>query len=157
LHGRYKIANGVKQATTINSTNPQGFARGGMYLSDGYGAYLSGPGTGTSDSINAKLSNGESIINARSTAMFAPILSAINIAGGGRAFNSSVDSNGYALGGLFNGSNTLNDGSNDLATARATNDMVKTLAANMPRQVLVVEDVQASLQNKAMLQNMSNF
>jgi X-X-X-Leu-X-X-Gly heptad repeat protein len=128
-----------------------------MYLSDGYGAYLTGPGTGTSDSINAKLSNGESIINARSTTMFAPILSAINIAGGGRAFNSSVGGNGYALGGLFNGSNTLNDGSNELATTRATNDMVKTLAANMPRQILVVEDVQASLQNKVMLQNMSNF
>jgi len=76
LHGRYKIANGVKQATTINSTNPQGFARGSMYLSDGYGAYLTGPCTGTSDSINAKLSNGESIINACSIAMFAPILSA---------------------------------------------------------------------------------
>ncbi|WP_448702747.1 hypothetical protein ACFGVR_10375 [Mucilaginibacter sp. AW1-3] len=70
---------------------------------------------------------------------------------------ATVNGNGYALGGLFNGSNTLNDGSNDLATARATNDMVKTIAANMPRQILVVEDVQASLQNKAMLQNMSNF
>jgi hypothetical protein len=151
------IANGVKQATTINSTNPQGFARGGMYMSDGYGAYLTGPGTGTSDSINAKLSNGESIINARSTQMFAPILSAINMAGGGRAFNSLNGSNGYALGGLFNGSNTLNDGSNDLANTRAMNDMVKTIATNMPRQVLVVEDVQASLQNKVMLQNMSNF
>jgi len=58
---------------------------------------------------------------------------------------------------LFNGSNTLNDGSNDLATTRAMNDMVKTLATTLPRQVLVVEDVQASLQNKVMLQNMSNF
>ena len=89
--------------------------------------------------------------------MFAPILSAINLAGGGRSFNSSANGNGYALGGLFNGSNTLNDGSNDLAATRATNDMVKTLAANLPRQILVVEDVQASLQNKAMLQSMSNF
>lgn len=89
--------------------------------------------------------------------MFAPILSAINMAGGGRAFNSAANGNGYALGGLFNGSNTLNDGSNDLAVTRATNDMVKTLASNLPRQVLVVEDVQAGLQNKVMLQNMSNF
>ncbi|WP_448702752.1 phage terminase large subunit [Mucilaginibacter sp. AW1-3] len=151
------IANGAKQVASINGTNPPGFARGGMYLSDGYGAYLTGPGTGTSDSINAKLSNGESIINARSTEMFAPILSAINMAGGGRAFGTTTQGNGYALGGLFNGSNTLNDGSNDFAVTRATNDMVKTIAANMPRQILVVEDVQASLQNKAMLQNMSNF
>jgi len=151
------IANGAKQVATINGTNPPGFARGGMYLSDGYGAYLTGPGTGTSDSINAKLSNGESVINARSTEMFAPILSAINMAGGGRAFSTTTQGNGYALGGLFNGSNTLNDGSNDLAVTRATNDMLKTMATNMPRQILVVEDVQASLQNKVMLQNMSNF
>lgn len=55
------------------------------------------------------------------------------------------------------GNNTLNDGSNDLATTHAMNDMVKTLASNLPRQVLVVEDVQASLKNKIMLQDMSNF
>ncbi len=151
------IANGVKQVSTINSTNAQGFARGGLYQSDGYGGYLTGPGNGTSDSINARLSNGESIINARSTEMFAPILSAINQAGGGRAFNATNTSNGYALGGLFNGSNTLNDGYSELANTRALNDMAKTLAANMPRQILVVEDVQASLQNKALLQSLSNF
>jgi hypothetical protein len=34
------------------------------------------------------LSNGESVINARSTNMFAPLLSAINQAGGGKAFAS---------------------------------------------------------------------
>jgi hypothetical protein len=95
------------------------------------GAYLTGPGTGTSDSINTRLSNGESVINARSTQMFAPILSAINQAGGGVAF-SAVGSGAYAQGGLFNGSNTLNDGSNDLANTRAMNNMVKTMAANMP-------------------------
>lgn len=47
------------------------------------GGLVSGEGTGTSDSIPAMLSNGESVINARSTAMFAPLLSSINQAGGG--------------------------------------------------------------------------
>lgn len=51
------------------------------------GGYVSGPGTGTSDSIPARLSNGESVINARSTAMFGPLLSSLNQAGGGVAFN----------------------------------------------------------------------
>ena len=51
------------------------------------GGYVSGPGSGTSDSINARLSNGESVINARSTAMFGPLLSSLNQAGGGVAFN----------------------------------------------------------------------
>ena len=52
------------------------------------GGYVSGPGTATSDSIPARLSNGESVINARSTAMFGPLLSALNQAGGGVAFNA---------------------------------------------------------------------
>jgi hypothetical protein len=47
---------------------------------------VSGPGTEKSDSIPAMLSNGESVINARSTRMFAPLLSAINQVGGGDAF-----------------------------------------------------------------------
>jgi hypothetical protein len=50
------------------------------------GGYVSGPGTGTSDSIPAVLSNGESVINARSTSMFAPLLSTINSLGGGKKF-----------------------------------------------------------------------
>lgn len=61
------------------------------------GGYVSGPGTGTSDSIPARLSNGESVINARSTAMFGPLLSSLNQAGGGVAFNpaSSGQREGY--------------------------------------------------------------
>jgi hypothetical protein len=47
------------------------------------GGYVSGEGTGTSDSIPAQLSNGESVNNARSTSMFAPIYSSLNQMGGG--------------------------------------------------------------------------
>ncbi len=47
------------------------------------GGLVNGPGNGTSDSVPAMLSNGESVINARSTAMFAPLLSSLNQAGGG--------------------------------------------------------------------------
>jgi len=50
------------------------------------GGMITGPGTGTSDSIPALLSNGESIINARSTQMFGSLLSDINAAGGGVRF-----------------------------------------------------------------------
>jgi hypothetical protein len=50
------------------------------------GGYVSGFGTSTSDSIPARLSNGESVINARSTAMFGGLLSAMNQMGGGKAF-----------------------------------------------------------------------
>ena len=54
------------------------------------GGYVTGPGTGTSDSIPARLSAGESVINAKSTAMFGPLLSSLNQAGGGVAFNPAT-------------------------------------------------------------------
>lgn len=52
----------------------KGFAVGGL---------VQGEGTGTSDSIPARLSNGESVMTARATSMFSPILSAFNQLGGG--------------------------------------------------------------------------
>jgi hypothetical protein len=64
---------------------PSMFAEGGM---------VSGAGTGVSDSIAARLSNGESVINARSTAQFGGLLSLINEAGGGRPFAEGGVSNG---------------------------------------------------------------
>lgn len=68
-------------AAAISTVKSAKFATGGI---------VTGPGTGTSDSIPARLSNGESVINARSTAMFSPLLSAINQAGGGVAFNPAA-------------------------------------------------------------------
>jgi hypothetical protein len=68
----------VPEAQQKTPEQPRKLAVGGM---------VSGAGTSTSDSIPAMLSNGESVINAQSTAMFAPLLSAINQAGGGAPFN----------------------------------------------------------------------
>lgn len=73
------LAFGELQAQNIRSKAAPTFAVGGL---------VTGPGTGTSDSIVARLSAGESVINARSTARYAPILSQINQAEGGRAFAS---------------------------------------------------------------------
>ncbi len=42
------------------------------------GGYISGPGSGTSDSIPAMLSNGEYVVNAASTSKWLPLLEAIN-------------------------------------------------------------------------------
>lgn len=61
-------------ATAIKTVKSAKFAVGGD---------VQGPGTGTSDSINAKLSNGESVLTAQATSMFAPALSAFNQIGGG--------------------------------------------------------------------------
>lgn len=61
-------------ASAIKTVKSAKFATGG---------YVSGAGTGTSDSIPAHLSNGESVNTALSTAMFSPLYSALNQMGGG--------------------------------------------------------------------------
>lgn len=65
------VSNMASAITTVKSAK---FAEGGL---------VTGEGTGTSDSIPAMLSNGESVMTARTTAMFAPVLSAFNQMGGG--------------------------------------------------------------------------
>jgi hypothetical protein len=73
----------AERPSAINvSASPIKFAVGGL---------VRGPGTETSDSIPAMLSDGEFVVNARSTRLFQPILSAIN---------ASADLPGFAMGGL---------------------------------------------------------
>lgn len=60
----------------ISTVKSAKFARGGLVV---------GEGTGTSDSIAARLSNGESVMTAKATSMFAPLLSSLNQLAGGAA------------------------------------------------------------------------
>lgn len=71
-------------ATAINTVKSAKFATGGL---------VTGPGTGTSDSVPAQLSNGESVMTVRATSMFAPILSSFNQMGGGVPINVAQSSN----------------------------------------------------------------
>jgi uncharacterized membrane protein YgcG len=64
----------VAMAQAFKSLNEAKFATGG---------YVRGAGTGTSDSIPVRVSNGESIMNANTTAMFSGLLSSLNQLGGG--------------------------------------------------------------------------
>lgn len=66
--------------TAIKTINSAKFADGGV--AEG-GGNVSGTGTSKSDSIAAQLSNGESVMTAAATAMFAPMLSTMNQIGGG--------------------------------------------------------------------------
>jgi hypothetical protein len=83
------LAAGLQNINKILSVQEPQFAQGGM---------VGGYGTGTSDSVSARLSKGESVINARSTRMFKPLLSAINEAGGGRSFASGEGVGGSTMG-----------------------------------------------------------
>lgn len=67
-------------ATAISTVKSAKFAEGGKVV---------GPGTGTSDSINAQLSNGEYVMTAKATKMFEPMLAAMNAIGSGVPIASS--------------------------------------------------------------------
>lgn len=74
-----QIATGITAVTTamvgaFKALDGAKFATGG---------YIQGAGTGTSDSIPVRVSNGESIMNANTTAMFSGLLSSLNQLGGG--------------------------------------------------------------------------
>lgn len=75
---------GVASAAALMALIKAAFA-GAKALVKGFsvGGYVQGTGTGTSDSIPARLSNGESVMTAKATSMFSPILSAFNQLGGG--------------------------------------------------------------------------
>lgn len=53
------------------------------------GGLVTGPGTGTSDSIPARLSNGEAVMTARAVNDWGAMLSAMNVASGGNAIQVS--------------------------------------------------------------------
>ena len=74
-----KIMAGVTMA--IKTVRSAKFASGGL---------VTGSGSETSDSIPARLSNGESVMTASATRMFAPALSAFNQIGGGVPIMSSA-------------------------------------------------------------------
>lgn len=61
-------------ATAIKTVKSAKFAKGGT---------VQGAGSTTSDSIQARVSNGESINTAQATSLFSPLLSALNQMGGG--------------------------------------------------------------------------
>ena len=71
----------ISQIKSLNSTAAEegakyNYARGGL---------VTGPGTGTSDSIAARLSNGEAVMTARAVVDWGPVLSMMNVSSGGNA------------------------------------------------------------------------
>ena len=92
--GLIAITGGLQIATAIKARNTayaqadaalagisSGGGEGGSRTQFADGGYVSGPGTGTSDSISARLSNGEYVVNAASTSAFLPLLEQINNTG----------------------------------------------------------------------------
>ena len=118
------LANITMAIKTVKSAK---FATGGDVV---------GEGTGTSDSIPAMLSNGESVMTARATSMFAPILSAFNQAGGG-----------VPIYGQQSGNQAM--GEDMLAKAFAKG------IANMPSPVVSVEEISSVSNRVRVIENIN--
>lgn len=87
----------ANMATAVSTIKSAKFAEGG---------FVQGPGTATSDSIPARLSNGESVLTAKATAAHYDTLSRWNVEGGGVAFPNSIGRRAFAQGGIVSAKQT---------------------------------------------------
>lgn len=122
------IATATKLVKGASIPSAPKFARGGI---------VEGEGTGKSDSVPARLSRGEAVINAVSTRAYQPLLSAINQAGGGVSF-------GAAGTGVGNGLDEM---------ARNIGREVGKQFAKMPAPVVSVVDINEGQQRVQILDN----
>lgn len=114
----------IATATTLAQTIPSFFSKGGL---------VTGPGTGTSDSIPARLSNGEAVMTAQAVNDWGAMLSAMNVASGGNAIQVS-------------NLPQRNDG------MRGMERMMERALMNMPAPVVSVVDINKG-QSRVKVQN----
>lgn len=135
---------GLAEAAVLNKKYIPQYATGGIHYGDGA---VNGPGTGTSDDINAKLSNGEIVINAKSSKKFAPMLSAINQAGGGKKI-PYLKSGGTFISTTNDGSNTSMSGGYASVQTMDIQPLVDAIQ-NQNKEVYVKESTVTNAQNNA--------
>lgn len=133
---------GAASIAEITKQKP-GFATGGQYISDGRGAVL--PGYSRTDNTNAQLRSGEAVVV--SEAMRDPwarnLVSAINVAYGGRDFSIPSPGRGYAVGGIFtdggNASRYYSQPANDVKDL--ANTIAYQMINNFPPVYVDVKDI----------------
>jgi hypothetical protein len=145
------VATGLMNVKQILSTDtPKGHAEGGVFEHDGYGGLL--PGYSKYDNINAKLRGGEGIIvsEAMQDSGARNLVSAVNVAYGGRAFAGAT-------------TNFLNDGgalSRQINTENiTTSGIVEGVKAGMKTVTIVtdVKDVILETQKRVQLTDNANL
>lgn len=122
---------------------------GGFFGLFANGGLVTGPGTGTSDSIPARLSNGEFVVNAKSAQRYRGVLEAIN--------NNRFASGGSVGGGSYSSSPTVqiidqrSNSSAPVQTSTATGPdgqkMIRVLIRDTVRQGLAQGQYDGSLKN----------
>lgn len=120
----------TNMATAVSSVNSakENFAEGGK---------VNGPGTGTSDSIPANLSNGEFVMTAKATKIFEPLLTVMNSIGAGVPIS-------------------MNGAYERVESAESLTDSFAEAAREIKPVVSVVEITEAQDRIK-MIENLDNF
>lgn len=114
---------------SVKSTEVPKYASGGL---------ISGPGTGTSDSIPAMLSNGEAVMTAAAVNEWGAMLSAMNVASGGNAINvSNLPQRGDGM--------------------RGMERMMERVMMNMPAPVVSVVDINKGQRKVKVQDNISKL
>ncbi|HJP63203.1 MAG TPA: hypothetical protein VJ844_07150 [Mucilaginibacter sp.] len=141
------VANTAAQVATIERQQPPPklatYAKGGYFQSDGKGAVL--PGYSRTDNTNAYLRSGEAVVV--SEAIRDPwarnLVSAINVAYGGRDFSIANPSRGYAVGGIFTDGGNANRYYNQPVTDQKNlaNTIAYQMINNFPPAYVDVKDV----------------
>lgn len=102
------------------------------------GGLVSGPGTGTSDSIPAMLSNGEAVMTAAAVNEWGAMLSAMNVSSGGNAINvSNLPQRGDGM--------------------RGMRTMLKEVLLDMPTPVVSVVDINKGQRRVKVQDNISKL
>lgn len=124
-------------ASAISTVKSAKFAKGGRVDTRQYasGGDVRGAGTGTSDSIHAMLSNGESVMTAAATSMYAPVLSAMNQSAGGNPITGGGSAQGEDM----------------LARAVARGLMA------MPNPVVSVEEINTTARRVQVLESLASI
>lgn len=142
IQGGIIIAGGAAQAAKVV----------GLKLAKG-AIDLDGPGSGTSDSIPAMLSRGESVINAESTAKFKPLLMAINEGNGINLANQNYPS---SVNNIYNNSQASQSIDYDLLAAKIGAN-VANANLNLPAPIIAITDINTGQKDYAQVVNGADF
>ena len=119
----------ASSVSTVKSTEVPKYASGGL---------ISGPGTGTSDSVPAMLSNGEAVMTAAAVNEWGAMLSAMNVSSGGNAINvSNLPQRGDGM--------------------RGMERMMERVMMNMPSPVVSVVDINKGRRKVQVQDNISKL
>jgi hypothetical protein len=119
---------------------------------------LDGAGTATSDSIDARLSRGESVMTAKATERFAPVLAQMEMAVGNRP-NFQLGNRKFATGYIPTTDGGYSDRamSNEVNNASTMAKMVSDSIAKMPQPKLVYDEFTNFVNNRNQSVNLSEL